>query len=403
MIEMFGRSKIIVGLEVGTSKVCAVVGELNDDGNLSFLGVGTALSRGSVRKGEIINTELAEQVIRTALADAEERANIEIGGVYLGVTGAHIKGYNNRGVHPIASLEREIDEDDIQKVVHNAQPQLTEDQNVLHTIRQHFGVDGQEGVESPVGRLASRLEVEVHVVCGQTTRIQNPVRVVKGLGVEVEDIAFNGRVSALAVVTPQLREQGVILIDLGAGTTEYAAYLNGSLRHSGVLGVGGEHVSNDIGVGLKLSHGRAEKLKLEYGSAIMNPNVAGRRVNFSSDVGLDDKSVKLGHLHQIMNARLAELFHLIRSELLKEELLKRIHGGILLTGGGAHTPQIDVLGQQIFKMDVIIGGDLSENGPNNILDQPEYTAAIGLVKYGAQQINQRQKTSRGLLGWLVGR
>ena len=403
MIRMFGQSKIIVGLEIGTSKVCAVVGELDDDGNLSFLGVGTAPSRGSVRKGEIINTELAEQVIHMALADAEERANIEIGGVYLGVTGAHIKGYNNRGVHPIASLEREIDEDDIRKVVHNAQPQLTEDQSVLHTIRQHFGVDGQEGVESPVGRLASRLEVEVHVVCGQTTRIQNPVRVVKGLGIEVEDIAFNGRVSALAAVTPQLREQGVILIDLGAGTTEYAVYLNGSLRHSGVLGVGGEHVSNDIGVGLKLSHGRAEKLKLEYGSAIINPNVAGRTVNFSSDVGLDDKSVKVGHLHQIMNARLAELFHLIRSELMKEELLKRIRGGVLLTGGGAHTPQIDVLGQQIFKTDVIIGRDLSENGPNNILDQPEYTAAIGLVKYGVQQMNQRKKTSRGLLGWLVGR
>ena len=403
MIDMFGRSKIIVGLEIGTSKVCAVVGELDDDGSLNFLGVGTASSRGSVRKGEIINTELAEQAIREALADAEEQANIEIGSVYLGVTGAHIKGFNNRGVHPIASVDREIDEDDIRKVVHNAQPQLTADQNVLHTIRQHFGVDGQEGVESPEGRLASRLEVEVHVVCGQTTRIQNPVRVVKGLGIEVEDIAFNGRVCALAAVTPQLSEQGVILIDLGAGTTEYAVYLNGSLRHSGVLGVGGEHVSNDIGVGLKLSHGRAEKLKLEYGSAIPNPNVAGRTVNFSSDVGLDDKSVRVGHLHQIMNARLDELFCLIRNELMQEELLKCIHGGVLLTGGGAHTPQIDVLGKQIFKMDVIAGHDLRENGPNDILAQPEYTTGIGLVKYGAQQVNQRRKTSRGLLCWLVGR
>ena len=154
---------------------------------------------------------------------------------------------------------------------------------------------------------------------------------------------------------------------------------------------------------MQCGYSEEEKLKLEYGSAIINPNMAGRTVNFSSDVGLDDKSVKVGHLHQIMNARLAELFHLIRSELMKEELLKRIHGGVLLTGGGAHTPQIDVLGQQIFKTDVIIGRDLSENGPNNILGQPEYTAAIGLVKYGVQQINQRKKTSRGLLGWLVGR
>ncbi len=356
-----------------------------------------------MRKGEIINTELAEQAIREALADAEEQANIEIGSVYLGVTGAHIKGFNNRGVHPIASVDREIDEDDIRKVVHNAQPQLTADQNVLHTIRQHFGVDGQEGVESPEGRLASRLEVEVHVVCGQTTRIQNPVRVVKGLGIEVEDIAFNGRVCALAAVTPQLSEQGVILIDLGAGTTEYAVYLNGSLRHSGVLGVGGEHVSNDIGVGLKLSHVKAEKLKLDFGSAIPDPNMAGRTVNYSSDVGLDDKSVRVGHLHQIMNARLDELFRLIRNDLINENLLNRIHGGVLLTGGGARTAMIDVLGQQIFDMDVIAGRDLSENGPNNILDQPEYTTAIGLVKYGAQQLNQRSKTGSGLLGWLAGR
>ena len=403
MIGMFGQSKIIVGLEVGTSKVCAVVGELDDDGNLNFLGVGKAPSRGSVRKGEIINTELAEQVIREALADAEERANIEIGSVYLGITGTHIKGFNNRGAHPIASVDREIDEADIQRVVHNAHPQLSADQDVLHTIRQHFGVDGQEGVESPMGRLASRLEVEVHVVCGQTTRIQNPVRVVKGLGIEVEDVAFNGRVCALAAVTSHLSEQGVLVIDLGAGTTEYTVYLNGSLRHSGVLGVGGEHVSNDIGVGLKLSHGRAEKLKLEYGSAIINPNVAGRTVNFSSDVGLDDKSVRVGHLHQIMNARLDELFHLIRNRLAQEKLLKQIHGGVLLTGGGTHTPQIDVLCKQIFKIDVIAGRGLGENGPNNILDQPEYTAAIGLVKYGVQQMDRRRKTSCGLLSWLVGR
>ena len=403
MIRMFDRSKIIVGLEVGTSKVCAVVGELDSEDNLNIVGIGTAPSRGAVRKGEIINTDLAEDIIREALANAEEHANIEIGSVYLGVTGAHITGFNNRGVHPIASVDREIGEDDIRKVVRNAQPQLPPDHDVLHTIRQHFGVDGQEGVESPVGRFASRLEVDVHVVCGQTTRIQNPVRVVKGLGIKVEDIAFNGRVGALAAVTPQLGEQGVILIDIGAGTTEYAAYLNGSLRHSGVLGVGGEHVSNDIGVGLKLSHGRAEKLKLEYGSAIRNLRVAGRMVNFSSDVGLDDKSVNVGHLHQIMNARLDELFHLIHDDLSQMQLLKRIHGGVLLTGGGARTPQIDMLASQIFDMGVIAGQDLCENGPQDILNQPEHIAAIGLVKYGAQQVCQRRKGSRGFLDWLVSR
>jgi cell division protein FtsA len=398
---MFDKSEIIVGLEVGTSKVCAVVGELDDKGVLNIVGIGTTSSRESVRKGEIINADLAEETIRETLAKAEEYSNVEIGSVYLGITGAHISGFNNRGVHPIASVDREIAEDDIRKVVRNARPQLPPDYSVLHTIRQHFRVDGQEDVESPVGRLASRLEVDVHVVCGQATRIQNPERVVNGLGIKVEDVAFNGRVGALAAVTPQLGKQGVILIDLGAGTTEYAAYLDGSLRHSGVLGVGGEHVSNDIGVGLKLSRGRAEKLKLEYGSAVPNLRVMDRMVNFSSDVGLDDKSVNLGHLHKIMNARLDELFRLIRNDLLKNGLLKSISGGVLLAGGGARTPQIKMLASQIFEMDVVAGQEFSENGPQDILNQPEYVTAIGLVKYGAQQVSQRGKNARGLMSWFV--
>lgn len=400
---MFNRSNIIVGLEIGTSKACVVVGELDEQDNLNFLDVGTAPSCGSVCKGEIINNEIAEEIVREALALAEDRANIEIGRVYLGVSGGHIKGFNNRGVHTVVPSGREIDEDDIGKVVRNAQPQLTEDQNILHTIRQHFGVDGQEGVESPIGRLASRLEVEVHVVSGQTTRLQNPVRVVEGLGVEVEDIAFNGRVSGLAAVSREMSEQGVILIDLGGGTTEYAVYLNGSLRHSGVIGAGGEHVTNDIGVGLNLTHSKAEKLKLDYGSAISDANVPDRTVNFPSDVGLDDKPVKVDHLHQIMNARLDELLCLIRQEIMDEGLLKRVRGGLRFTGGGARTPNIDVLGKQIFEMDVIAGYDLFENGPNSLLNQPEYITAIGLVKYGAQHLKQGRNKSRGLLNWLVGK
>jgi len=399
---MFDQSEIIVGLEIGTAKVCAVVGEQDGEGNLNIVGLGTAPSAGAVRKGEIINTRLAEDALREALGSAEEDANIEIGRVYLGVTGAHITSFNHRGMHPIASVDREIDEEDVEKVALNAQPQLPADQEVLHTIRQDYRVDGLDGMESPLGRLASRLEVDVHVICGQTTRIQNPIRVVKGLGIEVADVAFTGRAGALAAVPPELGGKGVILIDLGAGTTEYAALINGSHHHSGVLGVGGEHVTNDITVGLKLSQGRAEKLKVEHGSAVIDPRAAGRTVNFSSGVGLDDKSASVGQLHRVMNARLDELFRLIRDDIGSKGLLARIHGGVLLTGGGARTPHIDLLARQVFDMDVIAGHDLSENGPKNILNQPEHTTAIGLVKYGAQRAAQRRKERRGLLGWLVG-
>ncbi len=399
---MFGRSDIIVGLEIGTAKVCVVVGELDEEGGLNVVGIGTAPSRGSVRKGEIVNTEVAEDAIREALAAAEEHADIEIGSVYLGLTGAHFRGFNHKGVHPIASVDREIDEEDMAKVVSNAQPQMPAGEEVLHTIRQHFRVDDQEGVDDPVGRFASQLEVNVHVVCGQVNRIQHPVRVVKGLGIEVADVAFNGRVDAMTAVTPQLGEQGVLMINLGAGTTEYVVYLNGSLRHSGVIAVGGEHVTNDISVGLKVSQHRAERLKLEHGSAVPDIRRSGRTVNYSSDVGLDDRTVSVGHLHQIMHARLEELLQLIRSDLEQARLLKSINGGVRLTGGGVRIPQIEILAQEVFDMDVV-APDLLGSGPQNILEGPEYSTAIGLVKYGAQQTLQSRRRRSGLFGWLAGK
>ena len=399
---MFGRSDIIVGLEIGTAKVCVVVGELDEEGGLNVVGIGTAPSRGSVRKGEIVNTEVAEDAIREALAAAEEHADIEIGSVYLGLTGAHFRGFNHKGVHPIASVDREIDEEDMAKVVSNAQPQMPAGEEVLHTIRQHFRVDDQEGVDDPVGRFASQLEVNVHVVCGQVNRIQHPVRVVKGLGIEVADVAFNGRVDAMTAVTPQLGEQGVLMINLGAGTTEYVVYLNGSLRHSGVIAVGGEHVTNDISVGLKVSQHRAERLKLEHGSAVPDIRRSGRTVNYSSDVGLDDRMVSVGHLHQIMHARLEELLQLIRSDLEQARLLKSINGGVRLTGGGVRIPQIEILAQEVFDMDVV-APDLLGSGPQNILEGPEYSTAIGLVKYGAQQTLQSRRRRSGLFGWLAGK
>ncbi len=398
---MFDRTEIIVGLEIGTAKVCAVVGELSEDEGLHVIGVGQSLTAGAVRKGEIINAEVAEDAVRAALNEAEQQSDIEIGSVHLGVTGAHIKGFNNRGAHPIASVGREIDEEDVSRVVRGAQPQLPADEEMLHTVRQHFRVDGQDDVQQPVGRVASKLEVDVHVVCGQRTRIQNPVRVVKGLGIDVEDVAFNGRVAALPILTSQLGEQGALMIDLGAGTTEYSVYLGGSMCHTGVLAVGGEHVTNDLAVGIKLTQTRAERLKLEQGSAVPDPRVAHRAVNFASEVGLDDKQVSVGHIQQIMHARLDELFRLIREDLEQHGLLRRINGSVLLTGGGARTPQINLLAHQVFELDVCLPHETDEAQEGGVLHQPECTAAMGLVKFGARQMRARARQRKGLLGWLT--
>jgi len=400
---MFEHTEIIVGLEIGTAKVCALVGECDGEGGLNLIGIGTAPSGGSVRKGEVINPGLAEEAIRAALGAAEEDANVEIGSVYLGITGAHISSINRSGVHPIPTVDREIDEADLVRVKENASPQLTADHELLHSVRQNYRVDGQDGVDNPLGRFASRLEVDVHHVIGQTTRIQNPVRVVKSLGIDVEDVAFTGRAVAMAAVTPTLGEQGVVVIDLGAGATEYTAFINGTHRHSGVFAVGGEHVTNDISVGLKLSQSRAEKLKLEHGSAVVDPRMAGRMVNFSSDVGFNDKAASVGHLHQVMNARLDELLRLIRNDLGANGILDRIQGGVILTGGGARTLHLDLLAREVFELDIITGHAVRENGPESILNQPEFAAAIGLVKYGAQHAAEQSRSRGGIFGWLVGR
>src|SRR3954462_16027574 len=240
--KMFDPDSIIVGLEIGTSKVCAVVGEVNSSGALNLIGVGQARSRG-VRKGEIADAPLAEEDVRNAIVEAEQMADVEIRSVYLGVTGSHIRGFNNRGVHPVVSADREITHQDVEDVTKNAKAiNLPAENYVLHAIRQHFHVDGQDGIADPVGMLGARVEVDMHVVHGNFNRLQNPIRAVKGLQLEVEAIVFNGLSSSLALLTNEEKEMGALVIDIGGGTTEFVVYINGIIKHTGVLAVGGDHV-----------------------------------------------------------------------------------------------------------------------------------------------------------------
>src|SRR6185503_3151054 len=250
--NMFDPSSIIVGLEVGTSKICAVVGDVSTSGALNIIGVGQARSRG-VRKGEMVDVALASEDIRNAIVEAEQMADAEIRSVYLGISGSHIRGFNNRGVHPIISQDREITQQDVEDVIKNAKAiNLPAENYVLHAIRQHFLVDGQQGIADPVGMLGARVEVDMHVVHGNFNRLQNPIRAVKGLQLEVEAIVFNGLASALALLTPEQKELGALVIDIGGGTTEFVVYGSGIIKYTGVLAVGGDHVSNDLAYGLKV-------------------------------------------------------------------------------------------------------------------------------------------------------
>jgi len=392
---MFDSSSIIVGLEIGTSKVCAVVGELNDEGALNLVGLGQARSRG-VRKGEIVDARAVEEDVRHAIDEAEKMADVEIRSVYLGVTGGHIRGFNNRGVHPVVSADREICEEDVQDVVKNAKAiNLPADNNVLHAIRQHFLVDGHDGITDPVGMLGARLEVDVHVVHGHLNRLQNAIRVVKGLQLEVEEVVFNGLASSLAVLSPEQKELGALVIDIGGGTTDYVVYSGGVIKHTGVLAVGGDHVSNDLAFGLKVPLGRAEQLKIENGAAQWDDEVKGRTMNITSELGLPLNTVNLEHLRRIMVLRLEELFQLIAQDLEQAGLVEYLRAGVFLCGGGARIPGLAQLAAQTLELPVSLGKTTAVSGLKSTLDQLEFATPIGLVKFGS--FKSRKRGSRPTL------
>jgi len=387
---MFDDSSIVVGLEIGTSKVCVVVGEQNADGTLNVIGLGQARSRG-VRKGEIVDPKQAEEDVRNAVVEAEQMADVEIRNVYLGVTGVHIRGFNNRGVHPVVSADREISEDDVQDVIKNAKAiNLPTENSVVHAIRQHFFVDGRDGVTNPVGMLGSRLEVDVHVVHGNTNRLQNAIRLVKGLQLEVDEIVFTGLASSLALLSNEQKELGALVIDIGGGTTDYAVYADGVIKHTGVLAVGGDHVSNDLAYGLKVPLSRAEKLKLEHGSAVVDGECRGQTVTITNELGLPLKTVNVEHLRRIMSLRLEEIFQLVAQDLESAGLFDYLRAGVFLCGGGARIPHVAALAGQVLQMPVSLGQTNSVSGLKSALDQPEFVTAIGLVKFGSFKNRKRE-------------
>jgi cell division protein FtsA len=382
-------SSIIVGLEIGTSKVCAVVGDLSADGALNIVGLGQARSRG-VRKGEICDAPAAEEDVRHAILEAEQMADVEIRSVYLGVTGGHVRGFNNRGVHPVASADREISEADVQDVIKNAKTiNLPAQNHVIHAIRQHFLVDGQDAITNPVGMLGARVEVDVHVVHGHLNRLQNAIRAVKGLQLEVDDIVFNGLASSLALLTSEQKELGSLVIDIGGGTTEYVVYANGIIKHTGVLAVGGDHVSNDLAFGLKVALSRAEQLKIEQGAAILDETSKGQTITLAGELGMPIKVLSLENLRRIMAVRLEEIFQLIAQDLEQVGVTNYLRAGVFLCGGGARIPQIAKLAEQTLQLPVSLGKTNSISGLKSALDQPEFATAIGLVKFGSFQQKKR--------------
>ena len=376
------RANIFVGLEIGTSKICAIVGEAKPDGSVRILGVGQVPSRG-VRKGEIVDFETASQCVKDAIADAEEKSDVTIGNVYLAISGSHISSFNNRGSIVIPEDQDEIEEQDLDSVrAAAAEVSIPSQNSFMHSILQHYYVDGQENVLKPVGLLGRTLDADFHIVHGIRNRIQNTIRCVKELDIEVDDVVFSPLAAAQVVIDQNQKNLGALLIDIGGGTSDYILYVNGAVKQSGTIALGGDHITNDISMGLHLPIARAEKLKVEEGSVILGNCRPGETVALKDESRFVGKEVEREMLNTIINLRVRETFELLKRKLQQQEnYLDYLGAGIFITGGCSMLRGIDHLAEEVFDVPVHIGRAQSMAGVTSAVENPQFSTAIGLIKY----------------------
>jgi cell division protein FtsA len=373
------RDNIFAGLEIGTTKICVVVAEARHDGTLKVLGVGNAPSRG-VRKGEIVDFETAKRCVHDAIVDAEERSDVEISEIYLGVTGGHIRSFNNRGVVLLEEGREEIDEQDLENVRTNAREvSLPMEDCVLHTIIQHYYVDGQDGVLNPLGLLGRKLEADFHIVYGIRTRIQNAIRCVKELELETADVVINSFATAQAVLDKHHKQLGALVIDIGGGTTDYVVYVEGAVKQSGVIAVGGDHITNDMSIGLKIPTARAEKLKIDEGDVTLGVAFPGETIMLRDETGFAGREIEREMLNQIINVRIREIFDIVSRQIQSD--INFLGAGVFVTGGSSQLRGIDHLASEIFGTAAGTTPPLPLAGVTSAFEHPQFSTALGLVKY----------------------
>src|SRR5437867_7001156 len=387
-------NNLMIGLEIGTSNICVVVGESRPDGTVKILGVGQTPSRG-VRKGEIVDFETAMKCVHEAVVDAEQKSDVMIRSVYVSVAGSHLQSFNNRGCVMLAEDRDEIDEQDIEDVKINAREVSIPAQNAfLHSIIQHYHVGGQNGVLNPIGMLGQRLQADFHIIHGVRTRIQNTIRCVKELPLDVEDVVFTALASAQVVLTQHQKNLGALVIDIGGGTTDYILYVDGAVKQSGSLAVGGDHITNDISMGLRIPMTRAEKLKIEEGSVILGNCLPGETVLLKDDSGFAGKEIERETLNTIIHLRLRESFELLKRKLDEESFINFIGEGIFITGGCSMLQGIDHLAEEVFGIPARVAHAQTMSGLTSAFQNPQFSTAIGLIKY-AQAVQAERPQRRG--------
>jgi len=402
------REHIIVGLDVGTTKICAIVGEVSgvEAGGrpqVKIIGIGTHPSRG-LRKGVVVNVESTIESIKKAVEEAELMAGVEINSVYTGIAGSHIKGFNSRGV--IAIKNREVTAADIKRVQEAAKAvAIPMDREILHVLPRGYAVDEQEGIKDPIGMFGTRLEVEVHIITGAVTSAQNIVRSINRAGLEVVDLVLQPLASSEAVLTPEERELGVAMVDIGGGTTDLATIVDHSVWHTAVLGIGGNHLTNDIAVGLRTPAYEAEKIKIRYGCASSSMVRDHETIEVPSMGGRPPRVLSRQLLSEIIEPRAEEIFSLVAQELRKMGYDERIAAGVVITGGTSILDGMAELAERVMDLPVRRGAPTDVGGLVDIVNSPMYATGVGLILYGAKHREPLglQRNGKGVMHRVVRR
>ncbi len=379
---MVRREQYVVGLDVGTSKIAAIVGEAKADGDsIDIVGIGLAEAHG-IRRGVVVNLEVAVESIKKAIEEAELTAGVEIDAVHLGLSGTHVKAFNSRGVVAVAGKNREITREDVRRAIDAAKAvALPNGREIVHVLPQDFVIDEQDGIGAPIGMTGARLEVNVHVVIGRVSTTQNIVACVNRSGVAVLDTVLEQLAAAESVLTQDEKELGVAIVDIGGGTTDYAIFEKGSLWHTGVVELGGDHFTNDIAVGLRTPIREAEKTKRRSGCALTSMVDDEETIEVASVGGRQPRIMSRRLLSEVLQPRAEEIFHQLWDEVRRAGYERSLNSGIVLTGGGSILEGIPEIADQIFDLPIRRACPLTVGGLTDHVNNPVFATAVGLVIY----------------------
>lgn len=373
----------IVGLDIGTSKVVALVAEIDTDGGLEIIGIGSHKSTG-LRKGVVVNIESTVQSIQRAIEEAELMAGCQIHSVYAGIAGSHIRSLNSHGI--VAIKDREVQAADVERVIDAAQAvAIPADQKVLHILPQDYIIDTQEGVREPLGMSGVRLEAKVHLVTCAVNAVQNIEKCIRRCGLEVEDIILEQLASSYSVLTDDEKELGVCLVDIGGGTTDIAVFTEGSIKHTAVIPIAGDQVTNDIAMALRTPTPNAEEIKIKYACALTQLARVDEIIKVQGVGERNSRELSRQALAEVVEPRYDELFTLIQAELRRSGYEDLVAAGIVLTGGTSKIEGAVELAEEIFHMPVRVGAPVNIKGLADIVKNPVYATGVGLLQYGLKQ------------------